>query len=297
VFPDPLRAFQTVVQMGSIRKAGDALGLAPSSVSRQIAILERQMGTELFQRSLNGLKLTYAGQVVADYSESVVLGFDALRADLDDLKGNQRLIRLAVVESAVSAGPAQAISMFSKGHKNVNFDFAIMPAPAVVDAVRRQECDVGITFSAELDESITVVARMPEPLLVLVPWDHPLKDLSVVALKDLENWPIALPGRTFGVRQIFETACVGAGVKIRPRLQSNSFEALRDFVRSNSGLAILPRGAAVREEEAQRAHCIPLQGDVFNRSTLDLIVYKQQRIPRLVRLFIETLQKSIEDHR
>jgi DNA-binding transcriptional LysR family regulator len=292
-----LRSFHTVVQTGSIRKAGDALGLAPSSVSRQIAILERQMGTDLFQRSLNGLKLTYAGQIVADYSESVVLGFDALRADLDDMKGAQRLIRLAMVESAVSAGPAEAISEFSEWHKNVTFDFTIMPAPAVVEAVRRQECDVGITFCAEPDEAITVVARVAEPLYVLVPWVHPLNEHATLTLKDLETWPVALPSRTFGVRRVFDSACLKAGVKVRPRLQSNSFEALRDFVRSNTGVALLPRGAAVREEEAQRARCIPLQGDVFNDSTIDLIVYKQQRVPRLVRLFIETLQKSIEDHR
>jgi DNA-binding transcriptional LysR family regulator len=202
-----------------------------------------------------------------------------------------------MVESAVSAGPAQAISAFSEFHKNVAFDFTIMPAPAVVEAVRKQECDVGITFRAEPDEAITVVARVAEPLYALVPWSHPLNERTSIALKDLEAWPVALPSRTFGVRRMFDSSCVAAGVKIRPRLQSNSFEALRDFVRSNSGVAILPRGAAMREEEAQRAHCIPLEGDVFSDSTIDLVVYKQQRMPRLVRLFIETLQKSLEDHR
>ncbi|MDZ4371388.1 MAG: LysR family transcriptional regulator [Phenylobacterium sp.] len=297
MFPDPLRAFQTVVKTGSIRKAGDALGLAPSSVSRQIAILERQMGTDLFHRSLNGLQLTYAGQMVADYSENVVMGFDTLRSDLDDLKGSQRLIRLAMVESAVSAGPAQAITTFGAQHRNVTFDFEIMPAPAVVEAVRKRECDVGITFCAQLDEAIQVIARVAEPLYVLVPPDHPLASLDAVTLMDLEPWPVALPGRSFGVRRVFDNACLAAGVNVRPRLQSNSFEALRDFVRSNTGVAVLPKGAALREEQAQRARCLPLEGEVFSDSTLDLIVYRQRRMPRLVRLFIEALRISIETHR
>ena len=296
MFPDPMRAFQSVVKTGSIRKAGDTLGLAPSSVSRQIAVLERQMGTRLFKRSINGLELTYAGQLVADYSDVVVLGFDSLRSDLDDIKGSQRLIRLMMVESIVSAGPAQAIAEFGRKFKNVHFEFEIVPAPAVIEAVRNQRCDVGITFCAEVDSAINVIVRVPEPLMAIVPWGHPPGGLTQMPLAELACCSVALPTRDFGVRRNFDRACAQMGIAIHPHLQSNSFEALRDFVRSGVGVAVLPKRAAVREAESQRAHCVPLLGSIFDDSTLDLITYRQQRTPRLVRLFIETLRGSIEGH-
>ncbi len=296
MFPDPMRAFQSVVKTGSIRKAGDALGLAPSSVSRQIALLERQMGTKLFRRSVSGLELTYAGQLVAHYSDTVVLGFDSLRSDLDDLKGKRRLIRLIMVESVVSAGPAQAIAEFGRKYENVHFEFEILPAPAVAEAVRNLRCDVGITFCAEADSAIDVIARVPEPQVALVPWGHSLGELDHMPLTELARCAVALPSNNFGVRKIFDRACAEMDIVIRPRLQSNSFEALRDFVRSGVGIAVLPRRAAVHEADSRRAHCVPLLGRAFGDSTLDLIVYRQQRVPRLVRLFIETLRHSIEGH-
>lgn len=296
MFPDPMRAFQSVVKTGSIRKAGDTLGLAPSSISRQIAVLERQMGTSLFKRSINGLELTYAGQLVAHYSEVVVLGFDSLRSDLDDIKGRQRLIRVMMVESVVSAGPARAIAEFGQKFEHVHFEFEMVPAPAVVDAVRNQQCDIGITFCAEVDSAIQVIARVPEPLLAIVPWGHPLGLLDQMPLAEMARCSVALPTRDFGVRRIFDRACAEMDIVIRPHLESNSFEALRDFVRSGVGIAVLPKRAAVREAESQRAHCVPLLGAVFGDSTLDLITYRQQRTPRLVRLFIDTLRDSIEAH-
>ncbi|WP_411820864.1 LysR family transcriptional regulator [Hyphococcus formosus] len=297
MFPDPLRAFRSVVKTGSMRKAGDALGLAPSSVSRQVAILERQMGTQLFRRSVNGLSLTYAGKMVAEYSDDVVIGFDSLRADLDDLRGNQRLIKLAMVESVVSAGPAQAIYEFNKQYENVHFEFEILPAPAVVETVRQQECDIGITFSADVDDLIRTVARFAEPVLVVVPKDHPLAERRAMPVAELSDYNVALPASDFGVRKRFNRALAQAEIQLQPNLQSNSFEALRDFVRSGAGIAVLPRGAALREQEVGRAHCVQLQDANFDDSSLDMIVYKQQRIPRLVNLFIKTLRSAIEEHR
>src|SRR6202044_3357734 len=123
MFPGPLRAFHEAVQAGSIRKASERLGLAPSSVSRQIAVLEALMGTSLFNRSLGGVVLTHAGALVAEYAQSAVMDFDTLRLDLDDLKGSRGLIRVAMVESIASDGPVKAASAFRKTFKGVAFEF------------------------------------------------------------------------------------------------------------------------------------------------------------------------------
>ena len=83
MFSGSLRAFDETVRAGSIRKASEILGVAPSSVSRHIAMLEREIGTALFDRRSRGVVLTFAGRMVADYARSVLVpwhrGFDSLR--------------------------------------------------------------------------------------------------------------------------------------------------------------------------------------------------------------------------
>ncbi len=61
----------------SIRKASELLDIAPSSVSRKVALLEQQIGTVLLERTSSGVRLTHAGVLVADYARSVVLDYDS----------------------------------------------------------------------------------------------------------------------------------------------------------------------------------------------------------------------------
>lgn len=285
-----MRAFQKVVQTGSIRKASDVLGLAPSSVSRQVSILERQMGTELFKRTAKGLELTHAGQIVAEYAAEVVSGFDALRHDLGDLKGTTRHIKIALVESVTSKGPADAVRRFRSAFDNVTFEFHIEPAPAVVQSVRIERCDIGISFSCALEHDIEIVARVPEPILAVLPHDHDLAERTVLQLADIAAHPLAMPDKNFGIREIIDRAAAESGLVLEPALETNAFEILRDFVRTGAGIAILPGRAALREEEADRARTIAIDHPALRESTLDIIVLKNKRKPRLVRLFIDALR-------
>ena len=49
--------------------------------------------SELHKRSASGVKLTHAGKMVANYARSVVLGYESLRSDLDDIRGRRRNIK------------------------------------------------------------------------------------------------------------------------------------------------------------------------------------------------------------
>jgi len=297
MFPGVLRAFHEVVQAGSISKAGKHLGLAPSSVSRQIAILERQMGTTLFKRSLEGVELTHAGSILAEYAHSVILDFESLKTELNDIRGVRRLIRITMVESIVSAGPAAAIKAFLEEFKLVTFEFHVVPAPFVVEAIKANQCEIGIAFCAAPDPAVVNVARIHEPIVLLLPSNHPLAARDEVTLNDVASFPLALPDNNFGIRRRFDRACQAAGLSCVPILQSNSFEALRDFVRVGAGGAVLPKRAAVCAQEANGLKIVSLAHEEFQSTTLDLVILKQRRIPRIIRLFVETLAASIEaDH-
>jgi len=293
VFPDPLRAFQKVVRLGSIRKASDDLALAPSSVSRQIAILERQMGTQLINRSISGISLTHAGELVADYADSVVGGFDSLRLDLDDLRGVARLITVSMVESISSSGPGRAAERFCAAFPNVSFNYDIVPAPAVFEAVRTQQSDIGIAFGSQGDAQVSIEARVPEPIVLLAAAGHPLADRDFVRVEELKATPLALPAKSFKVRQLLDHVCQDEGIVIVPVMQTNSFEILRDFVRCEMGAAVLPSRAAAQEVATGRSRIIPIRHSVLEESTLDLIVRRQRRVPRLIRLFVKELARSI----
>ena len=74
-----LRAFARVVESGSFSAAGRQLGLAPSSVSRMIGELERDLGARLFQRTTRKLNLTEAGLLYHRRAERILLELEEAR--------------------------------------------------------------------------------------------------------------------------------------------------------------------------------------------------------------------------
>jgi DNA-binding transcriptional LysR family regulator len=296
MFPSEMRAFHAVAQSGSIRRASELLDIAPSSVSRKVALLEHEIGTALLDRTSAGVSLTHAGALVAEYARSVVLDYDSLRADLNDTRGSRRkLIRIETVESIVSGGLMEAVAAFRAKFDAVSFRVTMVPAPQVVEDVQRGECEVGLTFCCHPQAEVMKVACIPEPIILVVPNDHPLASAGSVKLQDLSGLPLALPDVTFGVRRIFDRAAqeVGLAGTLTPALSSNSFEALRDFVRRGVGVAILPYRAVLRESTHKWLKAVPIDHLEFTETTVDIITLRKYRPPKVVSAFIEQLVRTL----
>lgn len=288
-----LRAFDEAVRTGSIRKASEALRVAPSSISRSIAVLEREMGTILLTRGTAGVSLTHAGKLVAEYAHSVLHDYDSLRADLDDMRGTQRrLLKVALVESVASYGPIGAIARFREKYPSVSFNLRLMPAPQIIDAVRKEQFDVGVAFCAEPAADIAILASVPEPIMLAVPRGHAFANTGSVRLSALGTCALALPDSDFGVRRIFDRACARAGLPLSPVLASNVFETLRDFVRAGAGVAILPMRAIARQQRAGDLAAVAIEDAEFRDTTIDIAV-RRGRLPRVVRAFVDVLVAEI----
>jgi DNA-binding transcriptional LysR family regulator len=295
MFAREMRAFHSVALTGSIRQASRSLGVAPSSVSRQIALLEHQMGTSLLRRTPAGVVLTHAGSLVAEYARGVVLDYDSLRADLNDLRGSRRrLIRVAAVESSISGGLLQAIAEFRLKFSSVSFRVSMLPALDVVDEVRHGECDIGLAFGVQALPDISVVAKIPEPIVLVVPVGHEFATLSSVALRELKGLSLALPDIKFGIRRIVDSAMhdIGLGAALHPALSANTFIAIREFVKRNAGVAILPRRAVIEDVNLNQLVAIPIEDPGFDATTIDIIMLSKQRTPRVIASFIDLMVRT-----
>lgn len=83
-----LRYFAGVARVGSIRRAAEELHVAASAISRQIHLLEEDLGSPLFERRRGQkvMKLTPAGEFVLAYARDVENGLDQVRADIRSIE-------------------------------------------------------------------------------------------------------------------------------------------------------------------------------------------------------------------
>ena len=289
----PLRSFHEVARTGSIRKASEALKLAPSSVSRQVLVLERLFGTTLLDRSVTGAALTPAGQLVANFSRTVILDYDTLRADLDDLKGPGRgVVRIAAVESVILGAPVATIKAFRDRFPDVRFRLHMLTAAEVAEAVRSGDCDLGVTLNHMPDPALRTVLQLDEPLVLAVRRDHPLAGRASVTLTELEGESLALHEAAHGIRQAVDRATKAHGFLISPVLSTSSLEVLRDFVRGGLGGAIMTRGGAARD--SGEIVSVPIDEPSLCGGSIALLARADRRLSRVLQLFMTELGEALQ---
>lgn len=286
-----LRAFHVTAQIGSIRKAGEHLGIEPSSVSRRIAQLEATVGTKLFERSAGGVSLTHAGHLIADFAQMTVNSFDTLRLDLNDFAGCRGLIRVAMVESVISAGPVEAANRLREQFDGVFFDFTVLPATAVVESVLSQKADVGISLSVEACDKLAIEAIVLEPVVLVFGKSAAGTLPTAKSLAELSDVPLALPPEDFQLRRIVDRVASNLGLTLRPVMTSNSFEVLRNFVRLGKGATILPLRALAADRLCSELTVVPLAHPEFQRTSLELVTLRNARMPRVTRLYLQSLRR------
>lgn len=85
-----LNYFNTVVEMGSISAASRELDVQPSSISRQLAALEQELGIQLLNKTTRNIGLTEAGRKYYEYSQRIVSEFEQAKRAVNDLQENPK---------------------------------------------------------------------------------------------------------------------------------------------------------------------------------------------------------------
>jgi DNA-binding transcriptional LysR family regulator len=290
---DALRVFFEAVQLRSIRKAAEKLSLAPSSVSRQIRALEQSFGTTLMDRSAKGVAVTPAGEQVAAFARTVMTDFANLRLDLHDQQGGRAaVIRIALVEGVSAAGPASAMARFRRRFPDVRFDVGMMAAPKVVEAVRRGDADMGVTFGAGADPDLVVLSTAVEPLVCCARGTLPVRPNGTIGVPELSTLALALPGRSFAIRDLLDQAARASGVTLTPVISSESFEILRDFATGGGGAAVLP-ARALRGKDVQNLTVATLIDEALPATHITVVTLRSRRLSRTLRQFQTELDKAL----
>ena len=131
-----LKYFAAVARSGSLRHAAEVFDIAPSAISRQIALLESRLAVTLFERSSRGMTLTEAGKVLLDFVDDGERRVGALSQRLDDLSALRRgTVRLAVVEATAHDFLPRILERFSRLHPGIEFRVSVCATGEIPDSV------------------------------------------------------------------------------------------------------------------------------------------------------------------
>jgi len=288
-----LRYLFESARLETMRAASDKLDVATSSVSRQIAELEKDLGIPIIEKGRRRIKLTEAGEAAYLYYRDKLSQEEAFLSKIEELK-NMRTgnIYLAMGSAFISQQFSGMLQTFMEGHPNINVHILTDTTASLLQKVRDDEVHIGLVFAMPRDPKIRAKLTIPQPLRVIVSSTHKLSQKKVIKLTDLADEKIGLPEEEFRIRQIIREAEQEEGVFLNATMTTNSLDLLSDFVATGRGISILPELGVQRGLMSGELKAIPTNNKQFNETQSFLIT----RIGRQLPIAAHHLAMSIESY-
>jgi LysR family hca operon transcriptional activator len=282
-----LRYFVAVAEAGSLTvAAGKKLHTAQPSLSRQIRDLEYEVGVPLMNRSVHGIELTAAGRAFLDHARLALTQAEAAA------EAARRAAQRTKPTFAMGFQTGQEVDWLPRATNvlrdellNIEIRVSSDHSTTLADDLQRGTLDIAFLRREQRpDLEYNIVAK--EPLVVILPSDHPLARHKAIDPHDLV-------GETFiGISEIPRVlrALINAylkrtGIELTPHLEIDNFAMAISLVASTRGVALLPASA---ENFLTRSVVVrPLKGET---PTIDLVVgYHKANTSPILKTFLSKI--------
>lgn len=240
-----LELLRDLRERGSLAAVAAANHRTPSALSQQLRTAQRVAGVPLVEPHGRGLRLTEAGELLADGADDVAAALARVAARLEEHRGEPvGTVRIAGLPSGLTALLPGAITLLADGHVSLEIDDLDLAEHDYASAAADADIVIAHSLTSEVpvgSEGLRSTVLTREPLDVAVPPDHPLAGRAELRPRDVvdEDWicvPEHYPFDT--VLQRIESAC-GRALHRRLRIRDNHLVAA--LVASGEGIALLPR--------------------------------------------------------
>jgi DNA-binding transcriptional LysR family regulator len=287
-----LRYADEVARAGSIRQAAERLHVAPSAVNRRIQDIEEELGTPIFERLPRGMRLTTAGELFMRYVRGRAADLERVRSEIEELKGLRRgTVRLVASQALAPRFLPAAIRDFRQSHPLVAFDARIGDHVQAAEALRGFETDLALVFNLAPESDIERASAVDQRLMAIMHARHPLARGATLRLRDCADYPVVLPNRDTGGRQLLERFLARSSIRLQGMVESNSFEFLRGCLDDERSISFQMAIGAMPDDRHVVAKEIEDRG--FPRGELVLASLRGRQLPVIAYAFAEFLRKRL----
>ena len=284
-----LRLLREVGLRGTIAGAARSLGLTSSAVSQQLAVLEREAGMPLIDRSPRGVALTGAGHALAGRAGEVLDVLALARADLDRIAGSvSGPVSVAAVASAAATFVSAAVAGLRESHPGITVSVAAAEPSVALDLLVAGDVDLAVVDEYDyvplaLPDFVVARELCAEPLVIVVPATR--LGRRGTALAELADADWVMPPEEAACGLAVRTACRAEGFEPRVRWETDDMLLLARAVADGHGVAVLPLRSVAAAVEG--IHVRPLREPPLNRR-----LYAVARASALARPVVATVIES-----
>jgi len=277
-----LEIIRAIADTGSFTAAGAKLHVSQSAISRQILLLEDELGEAVFHRIGRRIRITPAGESLLQLSHRVFQDLQdtvsAISDKQESLKGTMRLVGGMTV--CLYVFPALLAEM-RRVHPHLDLKITVGTAERSLAMLRSGAGDLGlITLPVDAADLVSVPVLEEELLLVTYP-AHPLAKKKVITPADLNRQHFIVFETGSITRKLVEEFFTREQIKPEIVMETENVEIIKAMVRHGLGISIVPWQAAAADVRSKQLFCSRIAGHALKRQT-GWLYPKMSRLPRTV---------------
>ena len=287
MYPEPmdlrqLEIIRAIAETGSFTAAGEKLHVSQSAISRQILLLEDELGEPVFHRIGRRIRITAAGESLLQLSHRVFQDLQETVSGISDkresLSGTMRLVGGMTV--CLYVFPA-LLAEVRKIHPNLDLKVTVGSAERSIAMLRSGAGDLGlISLPVEATDLVSVPVLEEELLLITYP-AHPLARKKSITPADLDKQHFVLFETGSITRRLVEAFFTRGEIEPEIIMETENVEIIKAMVRHGLGISIIPWQAAAADVRTGQLFCSRIAGHALVRQT-GWLYPKMSRLPRPV---------------
>ena len=270
---------EIVNQNFNVTEAANALFTSQPGISKQVRLLESELGLEIFERNGKHIKgLTPPGKRIVAISRELMMKMQGIRSIADEYtKPDHGMLRIATTNTQARYMLPSVVERFSKRYPNVSLHIHQGSPSQIYDALLSDEVDLAITTEAQyLFDGVVLLPCYLWNRSVIVRPDHPLAKCEQLTIEELGKYPLVT--YTFGFTGVSDLDYAFNGAGILPNIVFTATDAdiIKTYVRMGLGVGIM----ASMAHTAADTDLVAIKADHLFRPSMTQIAFKNSAFLR-----------------
>ena len=292
---ESLRLYCDVVRLHSFSRAAELNAVSQSAASQSIQQIELHLGAALIDRTKRPFVITPEGEAFYGACRTLLDGWEKAKAEIGAVKARvDGTVRVAAIYSVGLHDVSRHMQRFMSLYPEARVELECLHPHKVVEAVIRDQADVGIMSYPPTDRALTVVALRQEPMAFVAHPAHPLARRRVVLPAQLNGEPFVAFDRELTIRKAIDRALRQQNVRVDIRMEFDNIETIKQAIMIKAGVSILPRHTVQMEAGVRTLVVIPLGIPDLVRP-VGIIHRRQKPLTPTASRFIQHLLKEASD--
>ncbi|MGC7590161.1 HTH-type transcriptional regulator CysB [Bisgaard Taxon 46] len=261
---------EIVNQNLNVTEAANALYTSQPGISKQVRLLEDELGLEIFERNGKHIKsVTPAGKKIIAIARELLVKTQSIKAVANEYtQPNHGVLRIATTNTQARYVLPPVIERFSKQYPDVSLHIHQGSPTQIYDALLSGEVDLAITTEAQyLFDDVVLLPCYKWNRSVIVKPDHPLSECKNLTIEELGKYPLVT--YTFGFTGVsdLDYAFNTAGILPNIVFTATDADVIKTYVRLGLGVGIMASMAHTKDD----TDLLAINADhLFNSSTVQI---------------------------